>query len=68
MRNSRTRSGLDTEILTSAGKTLGIEDMPGLADYVMERVARHGRRRAAELLKWQKRLKSWAFQITCTAR
>lgn len=48
--------GLDTEILTSAGKTLGIEDMPGLADYVMERVARHGRRRAAELREVAKTL------------
>ena len=31
--------GLDSDILASAGKTLGIEDMAGLADYVMERVA-----------------------------
>ena len=48
--------GLDTEILNSAGKTLGIDDMPGLADYVMERVARHGRRRAAELREVAKTL------------
>ena len=41
--------GLDTDILTSAGKTLGIDDMPALANYVMERAATHGRRRAAEL-------------------
>ena len=48
--------GLDTEILSSAGKTLGINNMPGLADYVMERVARHGRRRAAELREVAKTL------------
>lgn len=48
--------GLDTEILTSAGKTLGIDDMPALADYVMERAARHGRRRAAELREVAKTL------------
>ena len=48
--------GLDTEILTSAGKTLGIADMPALADYVMERAATHGRRRAAELREVAKTL------------
>ena len=48
--------GLDTEILTSAGKTLGIDDMPALADYVMECAARHGRRRAAELREVAKTL------------
>lgn len=48
--------GLDTEILSSAGRTLGIDDMPGLADYVMERVAHHGRRRAAELREVAKTL------------
>lgn len=41
--------GLDERILASAGNTLGIENMPALADYLMERVAVHGRRRAAEL-------------------
>ena len=48
--------GLDTEILTTAGKTLRIDDMPGLADYVMERVARHGGRRAAEMREVAKTL------------
>ena len=48
--------GLDTDILTSAGKTLGISDMPALADYVMERAATHGRRRAAELREVAKTL------------
>jgi len=41
--------GLDERILASAGNTLGLEDMPALADYLMERIAAHGRRRAAEL-------------------
>lgn len=41
--------GLDERILRSAGQTLGIADMPALADYVMERAATHGRRRAAEM-------------------
>lgn len=49
--------GLDTDILLSAGKTLGISDMPGLADYVMERVAVHGKRRAAEMREVAKTLK-----------
>ena len=48
--------GLDTDILTSAGKTLGIDDMPALANYVMERAATHGRRRAAELREVAKTL------------
>ena len=48
--------GLDTDILTSAGKTLGIDDMPTLANYVMERAATHGRRRAAELREVAKTL------------
>ena len=48
--------GLDTKILQSAGKTLGITDMPSLADYTMERVATHGRRRAAELREVAKTL------------
>ena len=56
MCDSCRRSGADTEILTSAGKTLGIDDMPALADYVMERAARHGRRRAAELREVAKTL------------
>ena len=48
--------GLDQRILTSAGKTLGIENMTGLADYVGERVAVHGRRRAAEMREVAKTL------------
>lgn len=48
--------GLDTEILASAGKTLGINDMPALADYVMERASVHGRRRAAEMREVAKTL------------
>ena len=48
--------GLDTRILKSAGKTLGIENMVGLADYVMERTAIHGRRRAAEMREVAKTL------------
>lgn len=48
--------GLDKRILQSAGKTLGIEDMVGLADYVMERAAVHGRRRAAEMREVAKTL------------
>lgn len=48
--------GLDTRILQSAGKTLGIADMEGLADYVMERAAVHGRRRAAEMREVAKTL------------
>ena len=48
--------GLDGRILQSAGKTLGIEDMPKLADYVMERAATHGRRRAAEMREVAKTL------------
>ena len=48
--------GLDTRILQSAGKTLGIADMVGLADYVMERTAVHGRRRAAEMREVAKTL------------
>ncbi len=48
--------GLNQRILTSAGKTLGIADMPALADYVMERVAVHGRRRAAEMREVAKTL------------
>lgn len=48
--------GVDTEILTTAGKTLRIDDMPSLADYVMERVARHGGRRAAEMREVAKTL------------
>ena len=48
--------GLDTRILQSAGKTLGIDDMVGLADYVMERTAVHGRRRAAEMREVAKTL------------
>jgi len=48
--------GLDTRILQSAGKTLGIDDMVGLADYVMERAAVHGRRRAAEMREVAKTL------------
>ena len=56
MRDSRQGQGLDTDILTSAGKTLGIDDMPALANYVMERAATHGRRRAAELREVAKTL------------
>lgn len=41
--------GIADEILESAGKTLGISDMAGLADYVMERVAVHGQRRSEEM-------------------
>ena len=48
--------GLDTRILQSAGKTLGISDMTGLADYVMERAGTHGRRRAAEMREVTKTL------------
>ena len=48
--------GLDERILQSAGKTLGIADMPALADYVMERAATHGRRRAAEMREVAKTL------------
>ena len=48
--------GLDSEILASAGNTLGIDDMAGLADYVMERVAVHGARRAAEMQEVAKTL------------
>ena len=48
--------GLDTRILQSAGKTLGIDDMLGFADYVMERAAVHGRRRAAEMREVAKTL------------
>ena len=48
--------GLDSRILQSAGKTLGIDDMPALADYVMERAATHGRRRAAEMREVTKTL------------
>lgn len=48
--------GLNERILTSAGKTLGIADMPKLADYVSERVAVHGRRRAAEMREVAKTL------------
>lgn len=48
--------GLDTRILQSAGKTLGIADMGRLADYVMERAATHGRRRAAEMREVSKTL------------
>lgn len=48
--------GLDERILSSAGKTLGIADMPALADYVMERAATHGRRRAAEMREVAKTL------------
>ena len=48
--------GLDSEILSSAGKTLRIDDMPALADYVMERAAVHGRRRAAEMREVAKTL------------
>ena len=39
-----------------AGKTLGISDMTGLADYVMERAGTHGRRRAAEMREVAKTL------------
>ena len=53
--------GLDTEILTSAGKTLHIDDMPALADYVMERAAVHGRRRAAEMREVAKTLSEMAL-------
>jgi len=48
--------GLDSDILASAGKTLGIDDMAGLADYVMERVAVHGARRSAEMFEVAKTL------------
>lgn len=48
--------GLDQRILQSAGKTLGISDMPALADYMMERAATHGRRRAAEMREVAKTL------------
>ena len=48
--------GLDQRILLSAGKTLGISDMPALADYMMERAATHGRRRAAEMREVAKTL------------
>ena len=48
--------GLSQRILTSAGKTLGIDNMVGLADYVMERVAVHGRRRSAEMAEVAKTL------------
>jgi len=48
--------GLDDEILSSAGRTLGIADMPALGAYVMERVAVHGRRRAAEMREVAKTL------------
>ena len=48
--------GLDERILQSAGKTLGIADMPALADYVMERAGTHGRRRAAEMREVAKTL------------
>lgn len=48
--------GLDTRILQSAGRTLGIADMEKLADYVMERTATHGRRRAAEMREVSKTL------------
>ena len=48
--------GLEERILRSAGQTLGIADMPALADYVMERAATHGRRRAAEMREVAKTL------------
>jgi len=48
--------GLNHRILLSAGKTLGIDDMPKFADYVMERVAVHGRRRSAEMVEVAKTL------------
>lgn len=48
--------GLGQRILQSAGKTLGIENMPALADYVMARVVVHGRRRAAEMREAAKTL------------
>ena len=48
--------GLDTRILASAGKTLGMADMPGLADYFMERTAVHAKRRAAEMREVAKTL------------
>ena len=48
--------GLDSRILQSAGKTLGIQNMEKLADYVMERAATHGRRRAAEMREVAKTL------------
>lgn len=41
--------GIADDILTSAGKTLGISEMASLADYVMERVAVHGQRRSEEM-------------------
>ena len=48
--------GITDEILVSAGKTLGIADLPSLADYMMERVALHGARRAAEMREVAKTL------------
>jgi len=48
--------GIADQILASAGKTLGIADMAGLADYMMERAALHGRRRAAEMREVAKTL------------
>ena len=48
--------GISDQILASAGKTLGIADMAGLADYMMERAALHGRRRAAEMREVAKTL------------
>jgi 3-hydroxyisobutyrate dehydrogenase-like beta-hydroxyacid dehydrogenase len=48
--------GIGDEILASAGKTLGIADLAGLADYMMERAALHGRRRAAEMREVAKTL------------
>ncbi|MDH4611560.1 DUF1932 domain-containing protein [Pseudomonas sp. BN102] len=41
--------GIADQILASAAKTLHMDDLHGLADYMMERVVVHGQRRAAEM-------------------
>lgn len=48
--------GIADEILETAGQTLRMDDIHGMADYVMERVAVHGRRRAAEMREVAKTL------------
>ena len=41
--------GIDKKILNSAGNTLGIKDLPVLADYLMERSIVHGERQSSEM-------------------
>ena len=59
--------GLNERILESVGKTLGIADMPALADYMLERVAVHGRRRAAEMLEAAKTFDELGLSSDMTA-